>query len=78
MLPEHHEVLDSNDIVLVVPVMVVEILEDSQLHTSLILELLLIANDFDSDTLVGLVIKTLDSLTKAALAQELEYFVSIT
>ena len=78
MLPEHHEVLDSDDIVLVVPVMVVEILEDSQLHTSLILELLLIANDFDSDTLVGLVIKTLDSLTKAALAQELEYFVSIT
>ena len=78
MLPEHHEVLDSDDIVLVVPVMVVEILEDSQLHTSLILELLLIANDFDSDTLVGLVIKTLDSLTKAALAKELEYFVSIT
>jgi len=48
MLSENHEVIDSNNIVLVVSVVAVKELKDLEFDTSLILELLFISNNLDS------------------------------
>jgi len=69
-------VFHSDHVVLVVLVVVVQVLQDLQLYTSLKLELLLVADDFDSDCLLSLVIQTLDSLTEAPLAKERKHFVA--
>ena len=71
MLTEDHEVLHSNDVVLIVAILRVQELQYAQLHAGLVLELLLVANDFDGDDLLCPVVEALDGLTEAALAKEL-------
>ena len=77
MLAEHHEVLDADDVVLVVAIVMVQVLEDAQLHASLVLELLLVADDLDRDGLASLVVQAFDCLPEAALAEELEHLVAV-
>ena len=78
MLPEEHITLYSNDVILVMFVVEIQVLQNSQLDTCLILELLFIADDFECNRLLCLMIKTLDSLTKAAHAQEFLHFVPVS
>ena len=70
VLPEHHVVLHSDDVVLVMLVVVVEVLQNPELHSGLILELLLVPDDLDGHRLLGLVVETLDSLAKTTLSEE--------
>lgn len=67
-------VLDANDVVGVVGVVVAEVQQDFQLNSGLVLELLLVSNDLDSDNFLGLVVEALQGLTKAALAEEVNDF----
>ena len=77
MLAEHTIIFDPNNIILVVLVMVVQIFENLQLNSCLVLEFFLISDDLDSHHLLSLVIEALDSLSKAALAEELEDLISV-
>ena len=68
MLSKYHIVFNPDNIIHIVFVMVIQILQNSQLYSSLILKLLLIADDFDGDIFVCLMVKALNGLAKAALA----------
>ena len=56
VLPKHHKVIHSNDVVLIEFVVQVQILQSLQLDASLILELFLVSNDLDGDGALGLVV----------------------
>lgn len=77
MLPKNDVVLNSNDVVGIIRVLAFKVLKNLQLHACLVLEALLIPNKFNCHDLFGLVIKALESLAKAPLAQELLHFESI-
>ena len=64
MFPKDHIVFDSNYIVLIVSIMVIQILEDAQFHTSLVLKLLLVSDYLDSNLLFSFVIEAFDRLAK--------------
>lgn len=66
MLTEDLVAKDSDDVVLVILVVVVQVLEYLELHTSLVLELLLILDDLDGHHLVGPVVKALQCLAKTS------------
>ena len=78
MLSENSIIVNSNDIVHIVFIVIVEVLENAQLDACLVLELFLVANDLYRNFLLVLVIITLDSLAKASLAQEFKNFVSVS
>lgn len=77
MLAEDAVVVDPDDVVLVVFVVEVEVLQNLQLHAGLVLELLLVPDDFNGHHLLSLVVQALDGLSETTLAQELEDFVSV-
>ena len=52
-------------------------LQDLELHTSLVLEPLLVADELDRDDLAGLVVHAFQRLAEAALAQELNHFEAV-
>ena len=68
VLPEHHEVIDSDDIVLIELVVKIEVLKRLQFDTSLVFELLFISDDFHGNRSLCFVIKAFDSLSEATLA----------
>lgn len=70
MLSEDQIVLHADDIVLVAGVSTVQEFEDFQLHARLILEFLLVSDDFDGAYLLVTMVEALDSLTEAAGADE--------
>ena len=78
MLSKDTVVFYSDDIVLIISVMMVKVLKDFQFYACLILELLLISYDFDSNLFFCFVIKAFDCLTKGSLAKELKNLVSKT
>lgn len=75
MSPEYLVVNYSNDIVIIVLVAVLQIFKYPKLHARLILEPLLVSNDFDRDQLLLFVVKALQSLTKTATAELVHNFV---
>lgn len=77
MLSEDDVVLHVNDVHRVFLVVLSQILEDLQLHSSLVVVLLLVLYDFDGHFFLTLVIEALDSYAERALAKELDYFVSV-
>lgn len=77
VLSEQDIVFHSDDIVLVVLVMEVQVLQDFEFDASLVLKLLLVPDEFDRHCLLRLVIQTLDGLAKASLSEELQDFISV-
>ena len=71
MLSEDVIVVNPDDIVLVMRVIVVQELKNLQLHSSLVLELLFVSDNFDSNQIACLMIKALDSLSKTSRAESI-------
>lgn len=71
MLPEVGIVFDSNDVVCVVRVIFFQMQQDLQLHSCLVLKLLLVPNDLDCYNLMSFVIVALDCLTETSFAQKI-------
>lgn len=71
MLPKDHIVLNPNNVERVVRVIQLQVHQYLQLHPSLVLEPPLVANQFDRDEFLRLVVEAFKCLAKAALAQEL-------
>ena len=67
-----------NDVVRSVGVLFAELVEDADFDEGLMVEALFVANDFDSDVLIGLVVKGPNHLSEAALANHFEDLVAIT
>lgn len=66
VLSEYQVVEHPDDVVLVLLVVVVQVLQDLQLHACLVLEFLLVPDDFNGHHFVGLVVKALQSLSETA------------
>ena len=71
MLSEDHVILDSDNIVLIVSILMIQELQNFEFHTSLVLEFLLISYNFYCDKFFGFMIEALDSLTEGALTKKL-------
>ena len=74
MLAEHGVCLDLDDVASVVGVVVLEVLEDLEFYASLVLELLLVSDDFDGYDLTVRVVYAFQGLSKAAFAKEVNDF----
>ena len=72
MAPEHAVVLDADDVVRVFGIVLAQVQQDLQFDSSLMLELLLVANDLDGHDFASLVILALESLSKRALSKEVK------
>ena len=68
MASENHVVLHSDDVVGILSIVVVQELQDLELHTCLILEFLLVLHQLQSDYFIIFVIFDLDNLPKASIA----------
>ena len=77
MLSKKQIVEDSDHIVLIMHIIIIQIFQDFELDSSLVLELFLVSDYFESHLLLCLVIEAFDCLSKAALSQEFKYFVSV-
>ena len=66
MLSEDHVVFHSDNVVLIVRVMLIQILYNLKFHACLVLELLLISDYFYCNVLLSCVVQALYSLPKAA------------
>lgn len=75
---KQHITFDSNDVVGVVFVMMVQIFQDFEFDTCLILELLFIPYYFESHHFFRFVIEAFYCLAEASLAKELQHFVPIS
>ena len=77
MVSEDAVVFDLNNIVLVVWVMLLQMLQNSQLHSCLMLVSLFILDDLDCYDLACLVVKALNGLSKTAFAQEVKHLEAV-
>ena len=59
MVTEHAVILDLNDVVLIVWVLFLEMLQDAEFNTCLMLIALFVFDNLESDNLTSLVIKAL-------------------
>jgi hypothetical protein len=78
VLSENTVVLHADDVILIILVMIIQVFQNFELNTCLILKLFLIPDNFNSNVFFGLMIKTLDSLTETALPQKFQYFISVS
>ena len=62
VLPEHHVVLNANDVEGIVWVVLLQVHQDLQLYACLVLETLLISDQLNRDVLLGFVVEAFDSL----------------
>ena len=69
MLPEHELLLDSDDVLLVLGIVVPQLVQDLGFNKALFVESLLVSEHLEGDTLFVLVIVALEDLAKAALAE---------
>lgn len=74
VLAEDGVVQHANDIVFVVFILLLEVAQKTQLDTSLVLEALLVADDFDSHRHSRLVVKALQGLAETARAKLVQHF----
>lgn len=77
MLPEYHVVLDVDDIHDIISVMLPQVLEDLQLHASLIVVFLFVLDYLDGKLLLRLVIYALECRSKRALSKELKDLIPV-
>ena len=70
-------VQDLDDVVRVVGVLVLQVLQDFEFHSSLVLVPLLVLDDLHRHHLLCLVVQALESLSKAAFAEEVQHLKSI-
>ena len=77
MVAEYAVILDLDDVVLVLGVLPLEVLEDTQLDTSLVLVSLLVFYYFDGHCLACLVVDAFERLTEAALPEEVDHLETI-
>jgi len=68
VVSEDAVVLDLDNVVLVLRVLLLQMLKDSELNTCLVLVPLLVLDDFDGDDLTRLMVTALYRLTKTTLA----------
>lgn len=78
MLSEDSVVVNSDDIILIILVFDFKISQQMQLNTCLVLEALLIADDFNGHYSLQLVIIALQGLTKATRAEFVEDFETVS
>ena len=64
MLPEHHVVLNANDIEGIIWVILLQVHQDLELYSCLVLETLLVSDQLNRDMLLGLVVEAFDGLTE--------------
>ena len=77
MLAEYSIVMDPHNVVLVVLVLRFEIAKQAQFDTCLMLETLLITDDFDGDHCLFHVIEAFERLAKATRAKFVQNFKSV-
>lgn len=68
MLAEYHIVLDSDDVVGIIWVILLQMHQYLELNARLVLEALLVSDELDSNHLLSLVVKALEGLSEGALA----------
>ena len=78
MISKVEVVQHVNDVVRSVGVLFAELVENANFDEGLMVEALFVANNFDCDILIGLVVEGPNHLSKAALANHFEDFVAIT
>ena len=64
MVSKHKAVFDLDDVVFLIRIIISQVLQDSNLHSSLINEFLLVSYDLQSDGSLPLVIEAFYTLTK--------------
>lgn len=77
MGPEHKVFLHLDTVSGVLWVSVLNVLEYLHLHTGLVLKFLLVPDNLKADIFVSLVVKSLESLAEAALAQEFKHLIAV-
>lgn len=77
MAAEDLVVNNLDDVVVVIPVPVLQVLQDPQLYTGLILESFFIPNNFNGNHLLLFVIEAFESLAEASAAQLVNHLVSV-
>lgn len=77
MLSKHRVVFHVNNVHHVLHVIFLQILQNFQLNTSLVVVLLFVFNNFDGYLLFFLVIKSFDRYSETALTQKSNNFISV-
>jgi hypothetical protein len=77
MLSKDAVIFYSDDVVLVVFVMIVKVFQYFQFNACLVLKLLLISDDFDRNVFFGLVIEAFDGLSEGTLSKEFVNFITV-
>lgn len=77
MLPKNNIIFNSDYIILIIFIMMIQKFQYSQFNTRLILKFLFISNNLDSINFLCFVIKTLYSLSKTSLPKKFKDFISI-
>jgi len=72
VLPEHHIVLNADDVEGIIWVVLLKVHQDLKLYSCLVLETLLISDQLNRDVLLGFVVEAFDSLPERAFPKELE------
>ena len=67
VLPEHHVVLDANDVEGIIGVILLQVHEDLEFYSCLVLETLLVSDELNRDMLLGLVVEAFDGLAERTL-----------
>ena len=65
MLPEHEVVLHLHNVMLIILIVFLQVLQNLDFNPSLVMELLLVPHDLDSDVFVVLVIEAFQALSEA-------------
>jgi hypothetical protein len=79
VLAEHDVCLDLDNVTAIVKVVVLQVLQDFQFYTGLMLEFFLISNDLYGNNFTSIaVVYALKCLAKTALTEEVEHFKSET
>ena len=76
MLPKNNIIFNSDYIILIIFVMMIQKFQYSQFNTRLILKFLFISNNLDSINLLCFMIKTLYSLSKTSLPKKFKDFIN--
>lgn len=77
MIPKVEIVEHVNDIVRLISILLAQFVENAHLYECLMMESLLIANDFDCHILIGFMIQCTNDLSETSFANHLQYLVAI-
>lgn len=77
MFPKYRVILDSDNIVNVIRIILLQVHKDLKLYSSLMVESFFVSDYLHSNELVSFIVIALNSLTKTTLTKKLKYFISI-